>query len=781
MGKKDKGGGGGGGNQRNQSCYLQVLGLGCDTLDTLPSVLLFFDNERYLFNIGEGFQKFSLENRIKAARIDGIFLTRTTTEAAGGLPGTLLTLADKIHGDHDKRSGADAGPGSNKKPAAGGTADGRSFLSVFGPKGMKDFTNCLRTYINIRDIRLGVKEIGEGDAPVAASGASLREKESAAGAGARYHTLVKNEAVEISSVVLEVEDSDLQPGKRPRLEEEACLSRRNNSVDKQVAVSVYMIDLCDIPGKFLPHKAMELGVPKGPAFGKLCRGESVMNTFGKYVAPGEVMEPSIPGPTAIILDLPTVDHLRCLESKGVVEKYAKEQRDKEGKRLVMVHLSPLEVLRSEEFTSFLGRWPAGTGHVMVHHNGSEKQSIFSSAVRLQTELHELFPEFFPRHQNAGRDSASAGADLGGLGEQAIDGTNLLKYHLRPMSRYGPDESETMEGKQQGLEKEKDDAVTTTADGAEEKKQNLVANVIRRHEVEKPSCVSEASAGDLEVTFCGSGAAVPSKYRNLSGIYCQLSESGGILLDSGEGVCGQLTRRYGKARFDEVLANLKVVWVSHIHADHHSGLPSLLRMRSKVAKDPLVIVGPRQLRRVLSTYSKIEYIPIEFIDCSQTTEGKALPALLSDRLEQLGIASLRSVEVNHSCYNAFGVVLEGKSGWKLSFSGDTRPHEAFIKAAAGSTIFIHEATFENGLLEEALAKKHSLTKEAIESGAKAGAYRTILTHFSQRYPKVPVVDESFSTTTCVAFDLMTFNLKTIEHLPKVVPEVAARYEIEPMNP
>ncbi len=88
-------------------------------------------------------------------------------------------------------------------------------------------------------------------------------------------------------------------------------------------------------------------------------------------------------------------------------------------------------------------------------------------------------------------------------------------------------------------------------------------------------------------------------------------------------------------------------------------------------------------------------------------------------------------MQHSCYNCYGCVLEGKQGWKLSYSGDTRPCEALVKAAADSTIFIHEATFENELRAEAEAKKHSLTREDVESGIRARAYRTILTHFSQR--------------------------------------------------
>ena len=73
------------------------------------------------------------------------------------------------------------------------------------------------------------------------------------------------------------------------------------------------------------------------------------------------------------------------------------------------------------------------------------------------------------------------------------------------------------------------------------------------------------------------------------------------------------------------------------------------------------------------------------------------------------------------------------------------------------VIVGQATFEDALEMEAVNKKHSLTCEAVEVGFKAKAYRTVLTHFSQRYPKIPVIDSSFQTTTCIAFDLMTVNL------------------------
>lgn len=54
----------------------------------------------------------------------------------------------------------------------------------------------------------------------------------------------------------------------------------------------------------------------------------------------------------------------------------------------------------------------------------------------------------------------------------------------------------------------------------------------------------------------------------------------------------------------------------------------------------------------------------------------------------------------------------------------------------------QATFDDSLHEEAVAKNHSTIGEAVAAGAAAGAYLTMLTHFSQRYPKLPVIDHNF---------------------------------------
>lgn len=56
--------------------------------------------------------------------------------------------------------------------------------------------------------------------------------------------------------------------------------------------------------------------------------------------------------------------------------------------------------------------------------------------------------------------------------------------------------------------------------------------------------------------------------------------------------------------------------------------------------------------------------------------------------QLGLKSLHSVLVVH-CAHAYAAVLEGEAGWKVVFSGDTRPCDQLVAAALNATLLIHE--------------------------------------------------------------------------------------------
>ena len=60
--------------------------------------------------------------------------------------------------------------------------------------------------------------------------------------------------------------------------------------------------------------------------------------------------------------------------------------------------------------------------------------------------------------------------------------------------------------------------------------------------------------------------------------------------------------------------------------------------------------------------------------------------------------------------------------------------------------IHEATFEDDMQQDAILRKHSTWSEAVEVGRQSGAHELLLTHFSQRYPKLPSLPPTSTAVT-----------------------------------
>ena len=69
---------------------------------------------------------------------------------------------------------------------------------------------------------------------------------------------------------------------------------------------------------------------------------------------------------------------------------------------------------------------------------------------------------------------------------------------------------------------------------------------------------------------------------VSATFVQIPGYGNVLLDCGEGTYGQLSRHFGP-RTKDALRDLRCIFISHIHADHHMGLSRLLAMRRKVSR------------------------------------------------------------------------------------------------------------------------------------------------------------------------------------------------------
>jgi ribonuclease Z len=238
-----------------------------------------------------------------------------------------------------------------------------------------------------------------------------------------------------------------------------------------------------------------------------------------------------------------------------------------------------------------------------------------------------------------------------------------------------------------------------------------------------------------------------------------------------------------------------------------------QMKGEIAAAVMVAEAPPSSREA---YPHV--IPLAE-DATAASAGAHLASLrfVDEVFRHAGIAAVRTVRVRH-CPNAYGLRLECMSAtgqpWSMVYSGDTRPCSELVAAGRGTLqpvpgtpslatlvpapwtrhiatgaesagkllesvsrgcgLLIHEATFEDTEdgRANALAKRHSTVEEALVVARAMEAEYTVLTHFSARYPKLPVlkvpVGQASAGNICIAYDLMTVKGAELPALPALLP-------------
>ncbi|KAG6555660.1 hypothetical protein Mapa_002896 [Marchantia paleacea] len=289
--------------------------------------------------------------------------------------------------------------------------------------------------------------------------------------------------------------------------------------------------------------------------------------------------------------------------------------------------------------------------------------------------------------------------------------------------------------------------------------------------------------DFQLVFFGTGCAEPSKKRGSSGILLQVKGTDrAFLMEAGEGVAGQFVRRFGEVKAQTIISSLECLWLSHKHGDHVLGVLSILEARRQ-QREPIVVIGPQKVGSWLLEVRDIRAamgcpVPeFHFIRCQDlVVAGRFLVdrehRKLFDRvLTNLQLQSLRLIRVFH-CFDAYGIILRGKCGWSVVYSGDTRPCKQLEQAGHGCSVLIHEATFEDELIEQAKQKRHSTVSEALKAGMNMGAENIILTHFSQRYPEMVAMCSDQDQRVSVAFDGMVVPSHLLGSLSRLLPSIAS---------
>ncbi|KAF1954792.1 hypothetical protein CC80DRAFT_493564 [Byssothecium circinans] len=532
-------------------------------------------------------------------------------------------------------------------------------------------------------------------------------------------------------------------------------------------------------GTFDPKRAKELGLTPGPLFGKLSDGHSVQNEAGETITPNMVMGPDRPGQGFAILDVPSVEYLESLA-----------QREELQSETVMHGINA--------FFWLLG--PGVSGHPMfrqitqkmdkVQHivssvdtcvNGIALESVAAQTVRLgnidPARYNIPFSDHVSLPQNSlyGRESTA----MGGLPQNTIAAGRGMSYGLMPRFEKQKDVIPYDTKIARHVCEAMDPEVLVSAKDAQKAVQDdTQALTAWRKLLARP---------DSEVITLGTGSALPSKYRNVSATLLRVPGVGNYLFDCGENTLGQLQRVFPPEELVDVIKNLRMIWISHLHADHHLGTASVIKAWYKLRHNgvpieerphmPLIasntstyglsVVSHEGMVNWLWEYSSIEdfgysrILPFAVSPEKQSNPGTKLTLTYGNRPSNgvdyelrpqdyeavFGLADIRACPVRH-CHGAMAVSLTfppspsdppGVKPLKVSYSGDCRPSRDFTVIGRDTTVLIHEATFDDELHGDAVAKKHSTTSEALGIGAQMDAKAVILTHFSQRYQKIPVLE------------------------------------------
>jgi ribonuclease Z len=497
-------------------------------------------------------------------------------------------------------------------------------------------------------------------------------------------------------------------------------------------------------GKFLPAKALQLKVPKGVLWSELTKGMAVENEEGRTVQPEEVLAPGKEGGGCAIIDLPSVDYIDTLLQRP-------EWQSKEVMSGVdaIVWLLGSGVSSDARLLDFQSR-TTHIKHMVSSPDTCPNNLALDGAARNAMRHNHIDSVIFPTLQHA---PAPSELDIS-AGVQSTIAQRGLRFTLEPnfemQDKFVKPPIDLNAFQKQVAEE------FSTLDNAALRLETKEST----HDMAKWSrqCVH----GDAEVLVLGTGSSHPSRARNVSGTLIRVPGNGSFLLDSGEGTLGTLRRMFNAEQLHEILRDLRMIWISHMHADHHLGLASVVKAWSVATADltprpQLAVVSDAPMLHWLHEYGSAEDLGMANVlplatkasrsDTLHEEQGTQLrhvnPAwaeeqdarTTADFLEHMGLASLNSCFVSH-CRGAQAVSFKTKSGLKISYSGDCRPSSNFAVIGRDSDLLIHEATFEDEMRGEALAKRHSTSGEAIIIASEMRAKACLLTHFSQRYPEMP---------------------------------------------
>ncbi|KAL1874317.1 hypothetical protein Daus18300_003681 [Diaporthe australafricana] len=820
--------------------YVQIVS--APTADTPGAcILLHFDNRRYIFgHVSEGTQRVMTQRKVGLSKLDELFLTGPVTwGTTGGLMGMILTIADVV--------ALRTAPNNTAKKMKKKQDQGLSFipsLKIHAAENIMQVLATARQFIFRKGMPLKIDEIRHQpaldkteqrtpdfeDSNVRVWSVSLKPEGQPKSQGRkRSHDdmladengqsggqKLDNQQTEanrqiVKSVVDHMFDSDWQldalvettlhkvklPAKIFVKGADGKITKYDGPMPEDLSqvpdIPVFTrtpwpaTKLAGLPptspskqslsyivleqprrGKFQVQEAQRLGVAKQD-FRLLTAGQTVKGADGVDVTPEMVIAETIEGRGFAVIDLPDLSYVEpfLAQPEWTTESLVKTID-------VMYWILGPNVVQDQRIQDYMKSRHSVRHNVFSPEVSPNYISMESAAGNL-IQSHRIDPDRFPLpvYSNKTQEKDSDPFVAARTGSKVQLAPRVIfqdEEALPPMDTVSP-------------ARNMDKQVLNMADEVRVKLSDReFLDGIEKSEQDIPN-------RDAEIIPLGTGSALPSKYRNVSATLVRVPGYGNYLFDCGENTLGQLRRIYGYDGTDEILRDLKIIWISHLHADHHLGTASLIKAWNDATASEnsrLGVASHVGMIDWLREYADIEDYGFDRLRLIQITgppkaNSKQNTFVLNEAFRrELGITRIDAARVEH-CYGALACVFTWPSGLKIAYSGDCRPSSAFAEIARDCTLLIHESTLDDELRDDALVKKHCTMSEALGVARDMRARRVLLTHFSQRYPKIanssagvkgaPVKDQ----VVLMAFDHMRVRLGDFKKAELFLPALRKLYE------
>ncbi|MGI6466443.1 MAG: ribonuclease Z [Sphaerochaetaceae bacterium] len=302
--------------------------------------------------------------------------------------------------------------------------------------------------------------------------------------------------------------------------------------------------------------------------------------------------------------------------------------------------------------------------------------------------------------------------------------------------------------------------------------------------------------NFEVFVLGTSGMMPLPNRFLTSAMVR-REGELFLFDSGEGT--QISLKMLNIRWKRINS----IFISHMHADHVTGLPGILMLSSQVDRDePLTIYGPpklaeyvNQTRKLLDMYINYEIVikSVEegiiletdeyFVEAFKLDHTKPCFGYTMREKPRSGVFNVeKAVELNvpkgpmwSRLQKNEEVVLEDgtiikpemilgkqREGRGFSYVTDTLYKDSIAQHVNNVDLLLCEGMFDDSLLESAKEKKHMTASQAALVAKEGQVASMGLIHYSPRYTDrqlkllLKEAQEIFPNTF-LAKDRMVFNI------------------------